>query len=132
MSCYKTGDFVRYWEENMRQLGMWVPEGSYEAFGGMTGLIASVAAAIETNPGITLYKALVNSKVTIVATSAMALSASAWVGAAIGSAAVAAGRSLACGTTIAEALWTARNDFQIYGSWLESEFISHPEFIRGR
>lgn len=132
MSCYKSGDFVRYWEENMRQIGMWVPDGSYEALGGMSGLITAVAAAVETNPGITLYKALVDARVTVIAGSVMALSASAWVGAAIGSAAVAAGRSMACGTTIAEALWTARNDFQIYGSWLESEFLRHPEYVRGR
>lgn len=41
MSCYKTGDFVTYWEENMASLGFWVPSTSYEAFGGMIGMITA-------------------------------------------------------------------------------------------
>ena len=39
MSCYKTGDFVKYWEENMNALGLWIPSSSYDAAGGMTGMI---------------------------------------------------------------------------------------------
>ena len=130
MSCYKSGDFVRYWEENMRALGMWIPESSYDAAGGVFGLITAVATAVETNAGASLMQALVRAKMSVVGANVAAITASAWTGAAIGSAAVATGRATSCGATIADAMWTAREQFQIYGSWLEAEFIKNPQFLR--
>jgi len=54
MSCYESGDFARYWEENMNALGFWVPSSSFDAFGGISSMIGAVAAVAETNPGISL------------------------------------------------------------------------------
>jgi len=131
MSCYVSGDLARYWEENMNALGFWVPSTSYDALGGISSMIAAVAAMVETNPGITLRAAFIKLGMTTFAASLAALTASAWVGAAIGSMAVASGRSLACGATIADALWIAREKFKIYGSWLEAEFLRNPQFLKG-
>ena len=77
MSCYRTGDFGRYWEENMEALGMWIPASSYEAVGGLAGLITAVASAVEANPGATLYQALIRAKISVIGGSVLALSASA-------------------------------------------------------
>src|SRR5690554_2303650 len=132
MSCYVSGDLVRYWEENMNALGFWVPSSSYDAFGGISSMIGAVAAIVETNPGITLRAAFLKVGMTTFAVNLAALTASAWVGAAIGSMAVATGRSLSCGATIADALWIARDTFAIYGAWLEVEFRSNPQFLKGR
>lgn len=132
MSCYVSGDFIRYWEENMNALGFWIPSSSYDAFGGISSMIGAVAAIVETNPGITLRAAFLKVGMTTVAVNLAALGASAWVGAAIGSMAVAAGRSLSCGATIADTLWIARDKFAIYGAWLEVEFRSNPQFLKGR
>src|SRR5690606_32245693 len=103
MSCYVSGDFIRYWEENMNALGFWIPSSSYDAFGGISSMIGAVAAIVETNPGITLRAAFLKVGMTTVAVNLAALGASAWVGAAIGSMAVAAGRSLSSRPTIADA-----------------------------
>ncbi|MAR90389.1 MAG: hypothetical protein CML06_05850 [Pseudomonadales bacterium] len=132
MACYESGDFVEYWEQNMRQLGMWVPVSTYETAGGITGLITAVATVVETNPGASLMQALVRAKISVIGTNVLALSAAGWAGAAIGSAAVALGRSLACGTAIADALWVAREQFSVSGAWLEAEFIRNPHFLEGR
>ena len=130
MSCYETGDFVKYWEENMNALDLWVPSTSYEAAGGITGSIGLVASVVETNASISVIEAFTRAKISVVATRLGALYASYWTGAAIGSIAVATGRSMSCGASIADALWIARDQFKIYGSWLEAEFIKHPELLR--
>src|SRR5690606_14928744 len=36
MSCYVSGDSIRYWEENMNALSFWIPSSSYDAFGGIS------------------------------------------------------------------------------------------------
>lgn len=64
-----------------------------------------------------------------VATLGVTVGASYYVGAVIGSSAVALGRTLSCGTSIADALAMAREN-QIYASWLEAELLKHPEFLR--
>lgn len=130
MSCYKTGDFVKYWEENMNALGLWIPSSSYEAAGGVTGMIGAVASVVETSASISVLEAFARVKVSVVATRLGALYASYWTGGAIDSIAVATGRSLSCGATIADALWIARDQFKIYGTWLETECIKHPELLR--
>tara|TARA_B100001778_G_C18405700_1_gene546333 strand:+ start:136 stop:537 length:402 start_codon:yes stop_codon:yes gene_type:complete len=130
MSCYSRGDFVKYWEENMNALGLWIPSTSYEAAGGITGMISVIAGIVETSPTITVAQAFYKAKISVGASRLAALYASYWVGAAIGSIAVSTGRSLSCGATIADALIVARNEFKIYGSWLESELMSHPELLQ--
>lgn len=130
MSCYQTGDFVKSWEENMNGLGLWIPATSYEAAGGITGMIGAVATVVETSSSISVAAAFSKAKVSVVAGRLAALYASYWTGAAIGSMAVATGKSLSCGATIADAMWIARDQFKIYGTWLETEYFKHPELLR--
>ena len=51
-----------------------------------------------------------------------------YTGAAVGSAAVALGRSLGCGATIPDAIWHMR-EHGIYASWIEGELLSNPHFL---
>lgn len=132
MSCYESGDFVKYWEENMDRLGMWIPMSTYETVGGLAGLISAVATVAETNPGASLMQALVRAKISVIGANVLALSAAGWTGAAIGSAAVALGRTLSCGTTIADALWIAREQFSVSGTWLEAEFLRNPRILQAK
>lgn len=69
---------------------------------------------VEANPAITLAAAFGK------------------VGAVIGSFAVATGRTLSCGTSITDAVSVARSEFKIYGTWLEAEYASNPQLLRGK
>lgn len=131
MSCPNEVSFRKYFDENMNSLGFWVPSSSMDAFGGIVGMIGAVATVVEANPAITLSAAFTNVGASVIAVNLSALAASAWVGAAIGSYAVATGRVLSCGATIADALWVARTEFKIYGIWLEAEYSRNPRLAGG-
>ena len=51
-----------------------------------------------------------------------------YTGAAVGSAAVALGRSLGCGATIADAMWHLR-EHGISAPWIEGELLANPQFL---
>ena len=127
MACYNDGDFHKYFKENMDALGFpsvstWfdvttdalaVAGGSAEMvrrFGGNTGLrtLAGATFAVE-KVGIAAGLLLVG-----------------YAGAAIGSAAVATGRSLGCGTRMIDVIsYIEKNDLQFKG--YKDFFIQHPE-----
>ena len=132
MACANDVSFRKYFDENMNALGMWVPSSSMDAFGGLIGMVSAVAVIVEANQAITLSAAFKGIGASALAVNLGALYASAWVGAAIGSYAVATGRTLSCGASIADAMWIARNEFKIYGTWLEIEFVSNPQLLRGK
>ena len=129
MACVNEVSFRKYFDENMKGLGMWVPSSSFDAFGGITAMIGAVATVVEANPMITLTQAFIRVGAAAIATNLAAITAAAWCGAAIGSFAVATGRTLSCGTSIADAMWTARSEFKIYGTWLEAEYIANPKLL---
>lgn len=132
MACANEALFGKYWDENMKALGMWVPSSSMDAFGGITGMISAVAAFVELNPMVSLSAAFRGVSASTLAMYAGSAYASAWCGAAIGSFAVASGRSISCGTSLADVLWYARHDFKIYGSWLETELVRNPQILGGK
>ncbi len=122
------GSFV---DENMASLGLPMPSTAFETAGSMTAIATSIAEAIEIGgTSLSLYQALhkINSAKNALSVSA-GITASYYLGALIGSMAVASGRCMANGASIADAIWTAR-EMGIFGSWLDAEYIKHPELLR--
>jgi len=101
--CYNDGDFKKYFNENMHALGLPVPAGLFET---AETAIASSLAILKTLD--TLGKGATMAEVagaTIFLEKAMVLGAivaAGYVGAVIGSIAVATGRSLGCGYQISD------------------------------
>lgn len=118
--------FYKYFKENMDALGLPAPE---SLFGTLQSAVASAAAILSQidkfGRAVTIRELLVAGsrleKLAIVG----ACSASFYVGAVIGSIAVATGRTLAGGTTIADVLHTARVQ-NLYRSWLFVAYSRHP------
>jgi hypothetical protein len=101
--CYNSGDFKRYFNENMQELGLPVPS---TLFDGYNTAIAHAMVMVETlrtlGKGATVAELIGATtgleKLKVAAT----FGASAYVGAVIGSIAVASGRSLGCGSRISD------------------------------
>ncbi len=107
-----------------------MPSTAFETAGSMTAIATSIAEVIQVNgTSLSLYQALkkINSAKNGLSVSA-GITASYYLGALIGSMTVASGRCLANGASIADAIWTAR-EIGIFGSWLDAEYIKHPELL---
>ena len=130
--CNSDNDlFGQYIDNNMSSLNLPMPSTIFETIGSMTAVATAIAEVIEINgTSISLYQSLkkISSAKKALSVS-VGLSASYYLGALIGSMAVATGRCLSGGATIADAIWTAR-EMGIFGSWLETEYIKHPELLR--
>lgn len=125
------GLFGTFIDENMASLGLPMPSTTFETIGSMTAIATSMAEIIEINgTSINLYQALskINSAKKTLSISA-GITASYYLGALIGSMAVATGRCLSGGVTMSEAIWAAR-EMGIFASWLDVEYIKHPELLR--
>jgi len=130
MSCYDFSSFGKHFEENMNAIGLPAPT---DLFGTATLAYANISELAEA---VSLYGRHVTVAEVWGATSKMEklrtlgpIIAAYYTGAAVGSAAVALGRSLGCGATIADAMWYLR-EHGVYASWLEGELLSNPEFLR--
>lgn len=128
-TCYKSGDFFRYFKENMNDLGMPVPEGAFATLEDATTKIGAMAAALATlGKGATMAE-LVGATVGLEKLLVVgALSATAYVGAAVGSLAVATGRAFACGTRISDLFVFVRANQLEFPGW-DLFFKQHPEVI---
>lgn len=129
MACYDFSNFGSYFKENMNAIGLPAPT---ELFGTVTTAYANIRELVEA---VSLYGRHVTVQEVWGGTSKLEklrllgpLIAAYYSGAAVGSAAVALGRSLGCGTTIADAMWHAK-EHGIYDSWIESELLSNPQFM---
>jgi hypothetical protein len=130
MACYSDGDFQKYFTENMDALGLGAPATWFDATAGVlgvTGASIEMTAKFGGKTGIrTLAGAtFANEKVVI----AGGLLLVGYAGAAVGSAAVAAGRSLGCGTRIIDVIsYIEKNKLQFKG--YKDFFLRHPEVYR--
>ncbi|WP_409526147.1 hypothetical protein [Nitrincola sp. MINF-07-Sa-05] len=101
--CYKPGDFKKYFDENMKALGLPVPSSLFDTYQTAVATASTLVGTLATlGKGATigeLIGATVGLEKLAVAAS---FGAAAYTGAAIGSIAVASGRSLACGSRIAD------------------------------
>lgn len=124
--------FYKYFRENMQALGMDAPESLYGTAMSVLGVIKTLEAAMDKlGPDATVRELLGATKRSEKLLVIGAMSGAIYVGALIGSLAVAAGRSLAGGTSLADALSMAIGN-GTYRPWLVSTFIKHPGILDKR
>lgn len=128
-SCYRSGDFKRYFTENMEGLGLPVPSGLFDTYQTAVATAGTLAATLaKLGRGATL-KELIGATIGLERLMvAASIGASAYTGAVIGSIAVASGRTLACGSRISD-LFVFTRQHNIPFSGLVSFYMHHPEII---
>ena len=115
--CYKSGDFKKYFNENMKALGAPVPTTLFDSYQTAVGTATLLVGALSTlGKGATMAElvgATVGLEKLLVAG---AFGAAAYTGMVIGSIAVASGRSLSCGSRISDMfVFTHQNNLQFKG-----------------
>ncbi|SDG13781.1 MULTISPECIES: hypothetical protein [unclassified Duganella] len=124
--------FYKYFKENMEALGLPAPENLY----------GNLQLAINTAMTLVGYVEKFGTKVTVremigagirgeKLLTVWTMGASYYVGAVIGSIAVAAGRSLAGGTSLADVLIRAQMN-HLHRPWLPGVLLRHPEIYKRR
>ncbi len=127
--CMNSVNFKHYFKENMDGLGLPVPSSLFDSFNTTIATAAVIGEAVSLQGShVTLGQVIASSSRMASLKIAVSLSASYYVGAIVGSLAVASGRSLGCGARIADALAIARNN-GIRGMWLERELMRHPKLL---
>jgi hypothetical protein len=127
--CYSSGDFSKYFNENMKALSLPVPS---TLFDNLNTAIANAGIMLETlntlGKGATIGE-LINATTGLEKLKvAASLGAAFYVGAVIGSLAVASGRSMSCGSSIADLfVFMNRNNLNFKGS--NSFYHKHPEIL---
>ncbi len=127
--CYKSGDFNKYFRENMESLGMPVPSKLFDTFNAAVANAAVMTEALTTlGRGATVGELIGATTGLERLKLAASLGASFYVGAVVGSIAVASGRSMACGTRMADLFAFQKR----YGLEFENSrhfFLTHPEVL---
>ncbi len=129
LRCYNNGDFRKYFNENMKGLNLPVPStlfGSFTAAVTNAGLIlealktlgkrATMAEIIKATTGLERLKVVAS------------LGATFYVGAVIGSIAVASGRSMGCGARISDMFMFLHQNNLAFENW-NSFYFMHPEIL---
>lgn len=127
--CYKSGDFKKYFKENMQELGLPVPSTLFDTYQTALATASTLVGTLATlGKGATvgeLIGATVGLEKLAVAAS---IGAAGYTGAVIGSIAVASGRSLACGSRISDMfVFTHQNNLQFKG-W-HVFYMQNPEVL---
>lgn len=139
MYCSNDVGFSRYFEENMRALGLPVPTSGYTTAVAVVGALKGMSDVIATY-GRTATVSQLALRITwgysvapIVARASgfiLAMGAAFYVGAMIGSAAVAVFKSAGCtdGVSVSQVVSWARSQ-DIDAQWVEAELLSNPEIL---
>lgn len=127
--CYNPGDFNKYFTENMNALGLGVPTSLFDTSEKAIATATLILTAIkELGKGATMAEiagATIGLEKLIVLG---AISAAGYVGAVIGSIAVATGRSLGCGYSISDMfVFLEQNKLQFKG-W-NSFYTHNPQIL---
>jgi hypothetical protein len=127
--CYSSGDFKKYFTENMNALGAPVPTTLFDSYQTAVGTATLLVGALSTlGEGATMAElvgATIGLEKLLVAG---AFGAAAYTGMVIGSIAVASGRSLSCGTRISDMfVFTHQNKLQFKG-W-HAFYIHNPQIL---
>ncbi len=127
--CYKTGDFKKYFTENMNELGLTVPSGLFDTSQKATETAILTLGTLKLlGKGATMAEVasatFALEKLAVLA----ALSAAGYVGAVIGSIAVATGRSLGCGYKISDMFAFLEENNLEFKNW--NAFYTHnPQIL---
>lgn len=127
--CYNSGDFKKYFNENMKDLGLPVPSSLFDTYQTAVATASTLVGTLATlGKGATmgeLIGATVGLEKLAVAAS---VGAAAYTGAVIGSIAVASGRSLGCGSRISDLfVFTHQNNLQFKG--LAAFYTHNPQVL---
>lgn len=127
--CYKPGDFKKYFTENMNALGLTVPSGLFETSEKAIGTSVLLLTAInQLGKGATMAE-IAGATVALEKLAVLgAISAAGYVGAVIGSIAVATGRSLGCGYRISDMFVFLEQNNLKFDNW--NAFYTHnPQIL---
>jgi hypothetical protein len=127
--CYKSGDFKKYFNENMKELGLPVPSTLFDTYQTAVATASTLVGTLATlGKGATigeLIGATVGLEKLAVAAS---IGAAGYTGAVIGSIAVASGRSLGCGSRISDMfVFTHQNNLQ-FNDW-HAFYVHNPQVL---
>lgn len=129
LECYKDGDFLKYFTENMKGLGLDVPTTLFATKEKAIETITAISAALKTLGRSATMAEIVGATTGLeMLMVAGAASASFYLGAAIGSLMVATGRSLSCGKGIID-LFVFINKHNIYFEDSDTFFLRNPEIF---
>ena len=127
--CYNSGDFQKYFNENMEDLGLPVPSSLFDTYQTAVATAATLVGTLATlGKGATmgeLIGATVGLEKLAVAAS---FGASAYVGAVIGSIAVASGRSLGCGYRISDMFAFLEHNNLKFDNW-NAFYVQNPQVL---
>ena len=130
--CYKSGDFKKYFNENMRELGLPFPSTFFDSYNSAVAHAIVMVEALKTlGKGATVGELIGATtgleKLKVVA----ALGAAYYVGAVIGSIAIASGRSLGCGYKISNMFVFLEQNNLKFENW-NLFYTMHPEILNKR
>lgn len=101
--CYNSGDFQKYFKENMQDLDLPVPSSLFDTYQTAVATASTLVGTLATlGKGATMGELIGATLGLEKLAVAASIGAAAYTGAAIGSIAVAAGRSLGCGSSISD------------------------------
>lgn len=127
--CYRPGDFKKYFEKNMKALGLPVPGTLFDSYQTAVATATTIVATLATlGKGATvaeLVGATVGLEKLMVAAS---FGAAAYVGAVIGSIAVATGRSLGCGSRLSD-LFIIVNQYGLKFKGMTVFYSANPQVL---
>jgi len=128
--CYTAGDFKKYFSENMQELGLPVPSTLFDTYQTAIATASAMVGTLATlGKGATMGE-LVGATLGLEKLAvAASVGASAYTGAAIGSIAVAAGRSLGCGSRMSDLFVMARQN-KLEFSGLAAFYTNNPQVLQ--
>jgi len=127
--CYKTGDFKKYFTENMNELGLTVPSGLFDTSEKAIGTAVLILSALDKLGKSATIAEIVGATVGLEKLMVLgAMSAAGYVGAVIGSIVVATGRSLGCGYKISDMfVFLERNNLK-FENW-NAFYVHNPQIL---
>ena len=127
--CYNNGDFKKYFDENMKALYLPVPATLFDTF---TAAVANAGLILETlkilGNGATMAEVLKATTGLEKLKVAASLGAAYYLGAVIGSIAVASGRSLGCGAKLSDMFVFLEKNKLAFEDWYSFYFFN-PEIL---
>jgi hypothetical protein len=127
--CYNSGDFKKYFNENMQALGLPVPSNLFDSYNSAVAHAAVMVEALRTlGKGATIGELVGATTGLEKLKVAAAFGASAYVGAVIGSIAVASGRSLGCGYRISDMFVFLEHNNLKFNDW-NAFYVRNPQVL---
>jgi hypothetical protein len=125
-------DFYRYFKENMDGLGLLAPESLFGSVQTATATASVIFGAVEKFGTRVTVLEVIRAGTKLEALGVIgACSAAYYAGAVVGSLAVAAGRSIAGGTSLADALFVAKQN-ELDAPWMRRQLQREPKLYKGQ